>query len=98
MQIAEFSDESFYSIPQQWSNHGVEMTWVAACNVIEVGGFGGGFVMLWAGIYLGSCMDLYILQTGYITTLRYYDEVLELIVEPFAGLFSSRIMLLIIIS
>jgi hypothetical protein len=32
-----------------------------AYTVFEVDGFGGGSVMVWAGIYLGSQMDLYIL-------------------------------------
>ena len=57
----------------------------ASCNVVEVDRFGGGSVVLWAGICLGSRTDLIILRPGGITGLRYCDELLEPIVRPFAA-------------
>ena len=47
------------------------------CNVVEVDGFGGGSVMVWAGICLGGRADLHIYQRGSITGVRYRNEFLS---------------------
>ena len=83
-----FSDESRFTVSHNdgrmrvWRRQGERF---AACNVVQVDGFGGGSVMVWAGICLGSRTDLYILPPGGITGLRYRNEVLEPIVRPFAA-------------
>ena len=50
----------------------------AACNVVQVDGFDGGSVMVWAGICLGSRTDLYLLRPGGILNrIEIPNEVLE---------------------
>ena len=54
----------------------------ANCNIVEVDRYGGGSVMVWAGISLDGRTDLYVFPRGGITAIRYRDEVLEPIVRP----------------
>ena len=48
-------------------------------------GRGEGSVMVWGGISYEGQMDLYVINRGTLTALRYRDEILDLIVRPFAG-------------
>lgn len=83
-----FSNESRFTVSHNdgrmrvWRRQGERF---AACNVVQVDAFGGGSIMVWAGICLGSRTDLHIFQQGGITLIRYRDEILEPVVRPFAG-------------
>ena len=41
--------------------------------------------MVWAGISLRGCTDLYVIQNGCLTSVRYRDEILHAIVSRYAG-------------
>ncbi|MCJ8746846.1 hypothetical protein PDJAM_G00146480 [Pangasius djambal] len=47
--------------------------------------FGGGSVMVWGGISMEEHTDLYRLDNGTLTAIRYRDEILGPIVRPYAG-------------
>ena len=47
--------------------------------------YGGGSVMVWAGISMGGKTDLYILRQGALNGMRYRDEILDVYVRPYAG-------------
>ncbi|KAI4877436.1 hypothetical protein NFI96_026930, partial [Prochilodus magdalenae] len=57
----------------------------AACNIIQHDWFGGGSVMVWGGISLEECTDLYRLDNDTLTAIRYQDEILVPVVRPYAG-------------
>ncbi|KAI4885674.1 hypothetical protein NFI96_003605 [Prochilodus magdalenae] len=57
----------------------------AACNIIQHDWFGGGSVMVWGGISLEGRTDLYRLDNGTLTAIRYQDEILGPVVRPYAG-------------
>ncbi|KAI4891335.1 hypothetical protein NFI96_008906, partial [Prochilodus magdalenae] len=57
----------------------------AACNIIQHYRFGGGSVMVWGGISLEGRTDLYRLDHGTLTAIRYQDEILGPVVGPYAG-------------
>ncbi|KAI4871216.1 hypothetical protein NFI96_003482 [Prochilodus magdalenae] len=59
----------------------------AACNVIQHDWFGGGSVMVWGGISLEGCTDLYRLDNGtlLLTAIRHRDEILGPVVRPYTG-------------
>ncbi|KAI4889716.1 hypothetical protein NFI96_019413 [Prochilodus magdalenae] len=55
------------------------------CIIIQHDWFGGGSVMVWGGISLEGRTDLYRLDNGTLTAIRYREEVLEPIVRPYTG-------------
>ncbi|KAI4874306.1 hypothetical protein NFI96_001220 [Prochilodus magdalenae] len=57
----------------------------AACNIIQHAWFGGGSVMVWGGIFLEGRTDLYRLDNGTLTAIRYQDEILGPVVRLYAG-------------
>ncbi|KAI4903409.1 hypothetical protein NFI96_025899, partial [Prochilodus magdalenae] len=57
----------------------------AACNIIQHDWFGGGSVKVWGGISLEGRTDLYRLDNGTLTAIRYQDEILRPAVRPYAG-------------
>ncbi len=57
----------------------------AACNIVQHEPFGGGSVMVWGGISMERHTDLYRLDNGTLTAIRYRDKVLGAIVRPYAG-------------
>ncbi len=57
----------------------------AACNIVQHDRSGGGSVMVWGGISMEGCTDLYSLDNGTLTDIRYRDEILGPIVSPYAG-------------
>ena len=83
-----FSDETKFNISNNdrrvrvWRRAGERY---ADCNIVEHDHYGGGSVMVWAGICLGGRTDLVVVGGGSITGQRYRDEVLQPIVLPFAG-------------
>uniref|UniRef100_A0A8C4TJ22 Transposase n=1 Tax=Erpetoichthys calabaricus TaxID=27687 RepID=A0A8C4TJ22_ERPCA len=57
----------------------------AACNIVQHDQFGGGSVMVWGGISMEGHTDLYRLDNGTLTAIRYQDEILGPTVRPYAG-------------
>ncbi|KAI4889174.1 hypothetical protein NFI96_009756 [Prochilodus magdalenae] len=57
----------------------------AVCNIIQHDWFGGGSVMVWGGISLEGRTDLYRLDNGTLTAIRYQDEILGPVVRHYAG-------------
>ena len=56
----------------------------ADCCVTEHDRFGGGSVMVWAGISIDGKSDLHVIA-GNLSGVRYRDEILHPIVRPYAG-------------
>ena len=55
------------------------------CNIVEHDRFGDGSVMFWGGICYDGRTELYRVDRGSLTALRYRDEILDPIVRPFLG-------------
>ena len=55
------------------------------CNIVEHDRFGSGSVMFWGGICYNGRTDLYRVDRGSLTALKYRDEILDPIVRPFLG-------------
>ena len=85
-----FTDESRFSVSTNdrrarvWRRH-------ADCNIVEVDPYGGGSVMVWAGLSLDGRTDLYVFARGGITAARYRDEIL---VRPYAGAIGETFILM----
>ncbi len=56
----------------------------AACHIVQHDQFGGGSVMVWGGKSLKGRTDLYRLENGTLTAIRYRGEILGPIVRPYA--------------
>uniref|UniRef100_A0A8C4RYD8 Tc1-like transposase DDE domain-containing protein n=1 Tax=Erpetoichthys calabaricus TaxID=27687 RepID=A0A8C4RYD8_ERPCA len=54
-------------------------------NIVQHDQFGGGSVMVWGGISMEGCTDLYRLENATLTAIRYRDEILGSTVRPYAG-------------
>ena len=54
------------------------------CCVVEHDRFGGGSVLVWAGISYDGRGDLDVIRNGALTGVRYRDEILDPIVRPYA--------------
>ena len=52
--------------------------------VAEHDRFGGGSVMVWAGICAQGKTDLHVIDNGTLTALRYVKEILDVYVRPYA--------------
>jgi len=91
-----FTDESRFCVDfhdgrrRVWRTGGERY---ADCCVIEHDRFGGGSVMVWAGISIGGCTELYVIN-GNLTGARYRDEILHPIVRPFAGAIGNDFVLM----
>ena len=63
------------------------------CNIVENDRFGGGSVMFWGGICYDGRTELYRVNGGSLTALRYRDEILDPIVRPFLGAMGDNALL-----
>ncbi|GBN48829.1 Transposable element Tc1 transposase [Araneus ventricosus] len=54
-------------------------------NVCEIDHYGGGALMVWAGIMLDGRTPLHVFERGTVTGVRYRDEILEPYVRLFRG-------------
>ena len=83
-----FTDESRFSLTSDsgrihiWRERGTRNN---RANIIERDRFGGGGVLVWGGIMLGTRTDLHIFQGGSVTGARYCTEVLLPYVRLFRG-------------
>ena len=62
-----------------------QMSFFAPVCVAEHDRFGGGSVMVWAGISAQGKTDLHVIDNGTLTALRYVNEILDVYVRPYAG-------------
>ena len=62
--------------------------------VAEHDRFGGGSVMVWAGISAHGKTDLHVIDNGTLTALRYVNEILDVYVRPYAGAVSENFILM----
>ena len=53
------------------------------CNIVDHDKFSGGSVMIWNGICYDGCKELYRVDRGSLTSLRYRNEILYPIGRPF---------------
>ena len=83
-----FTDESRFTLStcdrckRVWKSGG---ECYAACNIVQHDRFGGGSVMVWEGISMEEHRDLYRLDNGTLTAIRYRDGILGPVVRPYAG-------------
>ena len=62
--------------------------------VVEHDWFGGGSVMVWAGISAQGKTDLHVIDNGTLTALRYVNEILDVYVRPYAGAVGENFILM----
>ena len=62
--------------------------------VAEHDWFGGGSVMVWAGISAQGKTDLNVIDNGTLTALRFLDEILDVYVHPYAGAVGENFILM----
>ena len=62
--------------------------------VVEHDRFGGGSVMVWAGISVQGKTDLHVIDNGTLTALRYVNEILDVYVRPYAGAVGENFILM----
>ena len=62
--------------------------------VAEHDRFGGGSVMVWAGLSAQGKTDLHVIDNGTLTALRYVSEILDVYVRPYAGAFGENFILM----
>ena len=83
-----FTDESRFTLStcdrreRVWRSQG---ECYAACNIVQHDRVGGGSVMVPGVISMEGRTDLYRLENGSLTAIRYRDEILEPMVRPYAG-------------
>ena len=88
-----FSDESRFSLQSDnrriliWRERGTRNY---PAHVREVSQYGGGGLMVWAGISVGRRTPLHIIRNGTLTALRYRDEILRPHVVPMAADIGDR--------
>ena len=62
--------------------------------VAEHDRFGGGSVMVWAGISAQGKTDLHVIDNGTLTALRYVNGILDVYVRPYAGAVGENFILM----
>ncbi len=91
-----FTDESRFTLStcdrreRVWRSRG---ECYAACNIVQHDRFGGGSVMVWGGISMEGRTDLYRLDNGTLTAIRYHVDILGPIVRSYAGAVGTGFLL-----
>ena len=62
--------------------------------VAEHDRFGGGSVMVWAGISAQGKTDLHVIDNSTLTALRYVNEILDVFYRPHAGAVGENFILM----
>ncbi|GBM69512.1 hypothetical protein AVEN_205388-1 [Araneus ventricosus] len=92
-----FTDESRFSINTDsrrmfiWEEPG---TLYLSSSVREIDHYGGGGLMVWAGIMLDGRTPLHVFERGTVTCVRYRDEILEPYVRLFRGAVGPEFILM----
>ena len=63
-------------------------------HIAQLDRYGGGSLMVWAGISVQGKTDFHVLQNGTLTAVRYRDEILDPIVRPYAGAIGPHFILM----
>ena len=63
-------------------------------NVVEHDHYGKGSVMVWPGISVQGKTDLYVIENGTLTALRYCKGTLDQFVGPYAGAICPEFILM----
>ena len=63
-------------------------------NVAEHDRYGKGSVIVWAGISVNGKTDLYAIENGAMTALRYCNEILDQFVRQYAGSIGQKFILM----
>ncbi|GFY07310.1 transposable element Tcb2 transposase [Trichonephila clavipes] len=63
-------------------------------NTVERHSYRSGGIMVWAGISLGGHTDLHVFQGGTVTGVRYWDEILDPYIHPYAGAIGNDFILM----
>ncbi|GBL77796.1 hypothetical protein AVEN_152995-1 [Araneus ventricosus] len=63
-------------------------------NVREIDHYGGGVLMVWAGIMLDGRTPLHVFERGTVIVVRYRDEILEPYVRLFKGAVGPEFILM----
>ncbi|GFW90941.1 transposable element Tcb2 transposase [Trichonephila clavipes] len=63
-------------------------------NTVERHSYRGGGILVWAGISLGGHTDLHVFHGGTVTGLRYWDEILDPYVRPYAAAIGNDFILM----
>ena len=66
----------------------------ASVCVAEHDRFGGGSVLVWAGISAQGKTDLHVIDNSTLTALRYVNEILDVYVRPYAGAVGENFILM----
>ncbi|GFU85684.1 transposable element Tcb1 transposase [Trichonephila clavipes] len=91
-----FTDESRFALEPDdkrkriWRKQGTSNSQ----NITEHHALRGGSIMVWAGISLGYRTGLHIFKQGYVTAVRYQDEVLEPVVRLYAAAVGPNFVLM----
>ncbi|GFX57158.1 transposable element Tcb2 transposase [Trichonephila clavipes] len=72
----------------------MERTHYLPSNVHEIDNYGGGGLMVWAGIMLDGHTPLRVFESGFVTSVRYRDEVFEPYVHLFRGACATEFLLM----
>ena len=62
-------------------------------NVAEHGCYGKGSAMFWTGIGINEKAELYIIESGTLVALRYYNGILDQFVRPYVCAIGPEIIL-----
>ena len=85
-----FTDESMFCVDltdrraRVWRMRNERFAEVCIC-IAEHDRYGGGSVMVWAGISAQGKTDLHVIDNGTLTAERYVNEILDVHVRPYAG-------------
>ena len=63
-------------------------------NISEHDRYGGGSIMVWAGISRGGRTDPHIVMRGMMTGVRHRDELLDVYFRPYAGAIGPQFILI----
>ena len=92
-----FTDESRYSLDytdrraRVWRRRGERFH---DANISEHDRYGGGSIMVWAGISRGGRTYLHIVMRGTMTGVRCRDEILDIYVRPYSGAIGPQFILM----
>ena len=92
-----FTNESWYCLDftdrraQVWRRRGERFQ---DANISEHDRYGGGSIMVWAGIGKGGRTDLHIVRRDKTTSVGYRDEILDVYIRPSAGAIGPQFILM----
>ena len=62
-------------------------------NIRERYSYTGGSILVWGGVSVGGCTDLYVLPGGTLNTQRYRDDILDPIIRRYADAIGDTFIL-----